>query len=94
MLEAVVVREWRAIKGRLEVGLGVRATQKVLARANFADGIHRLAVLTQIHAREQRVHHPRLVGVHDELLVAHGEAALEPSSRVQHEVHARKARRD
>ena len=37
--------------------------------------------------------HARLVDIHHELLVAHGEAALEPAGRVQHEVHAGEHRR-
>src|SRR5690348_1395058 len=49
LLEAVVVRQRRAIKRGLEVGLRVRAPQEVFARANLADGVHRLPVLAQVH---------------------------------------------
>ena len=65
------------------------AAQEVLAGSDLAHRIERLAVGGQIHAGEQRVHHAGLVGVHDEFLVAHGEAALEPAGGVQHEVDAR-----
>ena len=69
----------------------MRAAEEVFAGADLADRIDRLTVLGEINAREQRVHHARLVYVEDEFLVAHREAAFEPAGRVQHEIHAAKA---
>src|SRR5207302_611854 len=89
LLEPVVVGERRAVEGRLEVRLRVGAAEEVLARTDLADGVERLAVLGQIHSREQRMHHARLIGVHHELLVAHGQTALEPPGGMQHEVDTR-----
>ena len=58
-----------------------------------ADRIERLAVLGQVDALDEDGHHPALVGVEDELLVADGEAALEPAGRVEDEVDAGEDRR-
>ena len=88
LLVAVVVGERRAIEGVLEIGLRVGAAEEVLAGPDLAHRIERLAVRRQIDAREQRVHHAGLVRVHHELLVAHGETALEPACGVQHEIDA------
>src|SRR2546430_17400203 len=73
---------------RSKVRLGVRAAEEMLAGTAFADGIERLTVVRQVDAGQQRMHHARLVGVHDELLVAHREAPLEPPGGMQHEVDA------
>ena len=48
----------------------------------------RLPVLRQVDAPAERVPHPELVCVEDELLVAHCEPALEPAGCVQDEVRA------
>ena len=92
MLVAVVVGDGRAIEGGLEIGLRVSAAEEVLPGTHLADRIHGLAILGQVDPREQRVHHAGLVGVHDELLVAHGQATLEPAGGMEHEVHARQTR--
>src|SRR4029077_6184675 len=52
LLDAVVVGERGAVEGGLEVGLGVRAAEEVFAGADLADGIERLTVLGEVHARE------------------------------------------
>src|ERR1017187_9817997 len=79
LLVAVVVRERGAIERILEIGLRMGAAQKVLAGPDLAYGIQRLAIHRQVYAREQRMHHAGLIHVHDEFLVAHREAALEPA---------------
>ena len=56
------------------------------------DGVERLAVLGHVDAVDEDAHHPALVGVEDELLVADGQPALEPAGGVEHEVDARRAR--
>ena len=53
-----------------------------------ADRVERLAVLGQVDALDEDGHHPALVGVEDELLVADGQPALEPAGGVEHEVDA------
>ena len=88
LLEAVVVGDRGAIEGGFEVGLGVGAAEEVLAGADLADGVHGLAVFREIDAVEEYLNHGRLVGVHDELFVAHDEAALEPAGGVEHEIDA------
>ena len=93
LLKAVVIGEWRAVEGVLEVRLRVRAAQEVLAGSDLADGIHRLAVLDQVDAGEQRMHHAGLIGIDDEFLIAHRQAAFEPAGGVQHEVDAGEAGR-
>ncbi len=55
--------------------------------------VERLAVLGQVDPLAERVPHAELVGVEDELLVAHREPALEPAGGVEHEVRAGEHRR-
>jgi hypothetical protein len=56
-------------------------------------GVDRLPVRRQVDAPRERVPHAELVGVEDELLVAHRQAALEPACGMQHEIHAAEQRR-
>jgi hypothetical protein len=53
LFETVVVGERRAVEGVLEVGLGMSATEEMLARADLAQGIERLAVVRKVDAGEQ-----------------------------------------
>jgi DNA-binding NtrC family response regulator len=46
-----------------------------------ADRVEGLAVLRHVDAAREDLHHPALVGVEDELLVPHGQPALEPAAR-------------
>ncbi len=93
LLETIIVGHDRAIKGPLEISLGVRRAEEMPAWTDFAQRVERLAVGGHIDALQQYAEHAGLVGVHDELLVAHRKAALEPAGRVQHEVDAGKRRR-
>ena len=52
------------------------------------EGVERLPVLREVHALAERVPHAELIGVEDELLVAHREPALEPAGGVENEVRA------
>ena len=92
LLEAGVVGDVAAIERGLEIGERVGSTQEVLPGSVVADGVDGLAVLRQIESLDERGHHPALVLVHDELLVADRQPALLPSGGVQHEVGARRAR--
>ena len=56
------------------------AAEKVAARPDLADGVHRLAVLAEVDALGEHVHHAELVDVHHELLVAR-RRARPPASR-------------
>ena len=49
---------------------------------------HRLTVLRDVYAVQEHSDHARLVAVHYEFLVAHGEPTLEPARGVQHKVDA------
>lgn len=69
LLEGVVVRDRRAVEGGLEVGLCVGAAEEMAARPDFAQRVHGLAVLRQVVALRQGLHHAELVGVHNEFLV-------------------------
>ena len=89
----VVVGDLRAVEGRLEVGQGVAVAEEMEARAVLADRVEGLAVLGQVDPVDEDRGHPALVVVEDELLVADGEAALEPAGRVEDEVHAGEDRR-
>ena len=86
LLEAVVVGGLGAVEGGLEVGQGVGAAEVVGARLVGQDRVERLAVLGQVDALRTRLHHPALVGVEDELLVADRQPAFEPARGVEHEV--------
>ena len=63
-------------------------SEEVVARCVHGELFHSLAVFAHVEALGERHHHAELVGVHHELLVADGEAALHPASRVQYEVDA------
>ena len=79
----------RAVERGLEVGQRVGACRGSACPGSLvADRVERLAVLGQVDALDEDGHHPALVGVEDELLVADGQPALEPAGRVEHEVDA------
>ena len=59
------------------------------ARTDLAQRIQGLAVLRHVDTFQQQRDHVGLVGVHDELLVPHGQTAFQPACRMQHEVHSR-----
>ena len=60
----------------------------MLAGTHLFKGRHGLTVLGHIHPVQEHGQHARLIAVHDEFLVAHGEATLKPASGVQHKVDA------
>ena len=62
--------------------------EEVLAGAVREDRLDGLAVLGQVDPLREHRRHAALVGVHDELLVADRQAALEPARGVEHEVDA------
>jgi hypothetical protein len=68
---------WRFGTQRDRIRLGVCAAEEMLARAGLADRVHCPPVLRQVDAGQQRVRHAGLVDVHDDLLVAHRQAAFE-----------------
>src|SRR5258705_3161095 len=86
LLDRVVVGNGRREKRRLEVGLRVRAAEKVAAGTDLAQRVHGLAVLRQIDALRKYVHHSELVHVHYQLLVRGGKPSFEPAGGMQHEV--------
>src|SRR5439155_4976498 len=71
----------------------VRAAEEMLPGAIGADRVERLTVLREVDPLDEYSHHPALVGVDDELLVAHGQPALEPAGSMEDEVHAGEDRR-
>ena len=78
-----------AVEGGLEVGQRVGAAEVVRARARSS----RIASSAWPFSDrstpfDEDGHHPALVGVEDELLVADGEPALEPAGGVEDEVDA------
>ena len=70
LLERIVVGEAGSPEGAFEIGARVGAAQIMRTGANFADGIHGLAVFREIDALGQLLEHGELVGIHDELLVS------------------------
>ena len=60
----------------------------VRARLVGQDRVERLAVVGQVEAGGEDRHHPALVRVHDEFLVADGQPALQPAGGVEDEVDA------
>ena len=70
LLVAIAVRYRGAVEGFAEVLLGVGAAEKVLAWADFGDGVHGLAVVGEIDAVEKDGGHAGLVAVHNKFFVA------------------------
>ena len=59
------------------------------AGADFADGIHGLAIFREIHAFGKFLEHGELIGIHDQFFIARGQSAFEPACGMQTEIHAR-----
>ena len=68
-------------------------SRPVAAGTHLAQRIKRLPARRQVHSLRQRLHHRELVRIHDELLVAGNEAALQPARRVGDEVDPGEQRR-
>jgi hypothetical protein len=62
--------------------------EKSTAGRDFLEGLHRLAVLAQVDASGQHMHHAELVAIHHEFLIGRGQPAFHPARRVEHEIRA------
>ena len=65
------------------------APKKMTAGSYVGQRIHRLSVNRVIDPGQKHLNHPGLVRIQNELLVTHGEPALEPAGGVQHEIDSR-----
>mgnify|MGYP001816428581 CR=1 FL=1 len=87
--ERLVVEELRSPERALKIRLGMRSTEVMAARPDFADRVHSLSVLAYVDALCDAVQRAQLIRVHHEFFVGGHQAALKPPAGMQHEIDAR-----
>ena len=93
MLDRIVVGDAGAVEGGLEIGLGMGAAEEMPAGLDLMERLHRLPIVAEVDALGEHMHGAELVEIHHEFLVRGREPALQPAGGVQHEIRARKHRR-